>query len=118
MKSKKILVNELHALLKRKTTKRRSKKSTINKYRDINNVNVDKINVKEAILNTNEEINKETLADKEDDIKEEKENQNEQKAIQEIMNEYKSLTPEELNDLDYEIAVVIDKRTYWQLYIS
>jgi hypothetical protein len=73
-------------------------------------------NIKETIINTNEEINKETIAEKDDDIKEEKEIKSKQKTDEEILNEYKDLTNEELNDLDYEIAIVVDKRTYFQLY--
>ena len=36
----------------------------------------------------------------------------------EIINTYQDLKDEELTDLDYEEAIIADKRTYWQLYFS
>ena len=34
------------------------------------------------------------------------------------IDQYKGLTDEEKNDLDYEEAIIEDKRTFWQYYIS
>ena len=45
------------------------------------------------------------------------ENKNEIKE-NEIINKYQDLKDEELTDLDYEEAIIADKRTYWQLYFS
>ena len=35
-----------------------------------------------------------------------------------ITEKYKDLTDEEKNELDYEVAIIVDKRTFWQFYIS
>ena len=118
-KSKEIKINELQAPIKKTTLRKRTKKFITSEYGKINNINMDIANIKETIINTNEEINKETIAEKDDDMEEkEKENKNKQKTDEEILNENKDLTDEELTDLDYEIAIVVDKRTYWQLYIA
>ena len=117
-KSKITKVNELQTPPKRNLTKIKSKKKSI-KSENQNIINVNNlVDIRENMINTIEEINKKTIAEKDEDIKEKKENQNNKKTDQEILNEYKGLTDVEMNDLDYEVAIVIDKRTYCQLYIS
>ena len=113
-KSKVIKTNELQAPIKRKKIKKKSIRSENQNINYVNNI----VNIKENLINTTGEINKETIAEKEDNINEKKDIQNNQKTDREILNEYKELTDEEMNDLDYEIAIVVDKRTYCQLYIS
>ena len=68
------------------------------------------------ILNTNDNIIKETNANHENEEKK-NENKDENKENQ-IMEKYQDLRDEELTDLDYEEAIILDKRTYWQLYLS
>ena len=70
------------------------------------------------VINTGEELIKES------DINQEKletekrdENKNDNKE-NEITEKYRDLKDEELMDLDYEEAIIADKRTYWQLYFS
>ena len=109
-KSKIIKINELLFPTKRKRIKKKSIKSE--------NQNINYVNNIVNIINTNDEMNKEAIPEKEKEIKEKKEIQNNQKTDEEILNEYKGLRDVEMNDLDYEIAIVVDKRTYWQLYIS
>ena len=110
-------INELQAPSKRNLIKKKSRKSIKSENQNMIYIN-NMANIGKNMINTTEEINKETIAEKEEDIKEKKENQNNKKTDQEILNEYKGLTYVEMNDLDYEIAIVVDKRTYWQLYIS
>ena len=68
------------------------------------------------VLNTNDNIIKETNANPENEEKK-NENKDENKENQ-IMGKNQDLNDEELNDLDYEEAIILDKRTYWQLYLS
>ena len=70
------------------------------------------------VINTAEDMIKETNGNLEKDEAEKKaENKNDNKE-NEITEKYKDLKDEELTDLDYEEAIVADKRTYWQLYFS
>ena len=118
IKRKEKKINELQAPIKKTTIRKRKNKSNTSKYKNINNINMDIAKTKESIINTNEEINKETIPVKDEDIKDEKGIENKPKTDEQILNEYKDLTDEEITDLDYEIAVIVDKRTFWQLYIS
>ena len=69
-------------------------------------------NTTDNILNTKDKMNKETI-----DV--EKEEKNDNKINEEkIKKENKYLTSDELNDLDYELAIILDKRTYCQYYYS
>ena len=69
-------------------------------------------------INTDDIIIKETSANPENEEKKnENENKDENKENQ-IMEKYQDLLDEELTDLDYEQAIILDKRTYWQLYLS
>ena len=120
-KSKQLNLSGLPAPFKKNKVKQKSRKSVINDYKVLNNIiNYDVSNIKESNIDTNGEIIKDTEVynKKKDKIITEKENQNKPKTDQEILNEYKDLTDEEINDLEYEIAIVVDKRTYWKLYIS
>ena len=36
---------------------------------------------------------------------------------EDAIEQYKDLTDEEKNELDYEVAIIVDKRTFWQYYI-
>ena len=61
---------------------------------------------------------KEAITNQEKEETEKKdENKNDNKE-NEITEKYRDLKDEELMDLDYEEAIIADKRTYWQLYFS
>ena len=76
--------------------------------------NKNKINLKQLTLSTEDEVNKENLKIKEIIIMEEKNMEDENQIVR--MNE--DLTEVEINDLDYEKALIIDKRTFCQIYFS
>ena len=76
------------------------KKIKINRNRN-NNINLESITII-----TNDELET-TRNEKEDKNKIDEE-------IKKIIKNYKNWNCEELNDLDYEIAVVVDKRNFWQ----
>jgi surface protein len=75
-----------------------------------------------VIYNTTDEIN-DKIEEKENKKEEDK---NAEKVTQKASNDkkedaieqYKDLTDEEKNELDYEVAIIVDKRTFWQYYIS
>ena len=75
-----------------------------------------------VIYNTTDEIN-DKIEEKENKKEEDK---NVEKVTQKDSNDkkedaieqYKDLTDEEKNELDYEVAIIVDKRTFWQYYIS
>jgi len=75
-----------------------------------------------VIYNTTDEIN-DKIEEKENKKEEDK---NAEKVTQKTSNDkkedtieqYKDLTDEEKNELDYEVAIIVDKRTFWQYYIS
>ena len=80
-------------------------------------------NTDNLVVETNDELKNKTEDGKEKTIieKQEQEKQNEtiikeKEQEKKILEEHKDLTNEELNDLDYEIAIVVDKRTYLQFY--
>ena len=109
-----IKIEDLHAPVKKKTSNTKRKEYVKNK-----------INMNTVVFNTKteEEINKKTLeVSKEEDIKEKEEQEDKQDENNEYENkkteQYKDLLDEEINDLDYEIAIIIDKRTFWQYYYS
>ena len=70
------------------------------------------MNIDDKIYNTKDDMNKETIAYDENksklNIQEEKQ----------ILEKYKDLIDVEKDKLDYEIAIIIDKRTFCQYYIS
>jgi len=132
--SKEIRVIARNAL-KRNSSKRFSKKSQMNKtdnlqapYKKTNskrNMTGNKAKIKSSekiisnqdmnlAINTDDNIIKETSANPENA---EKKNENKDKENQ-IIEKYQDLRDEELTDLDYEQAIILDKRTYWQLYLS
>ena len=67
-------------------------------------------NTDNLVVETNDELKNKTEDGKEKTIIEKQEQE------KKILEEHKDLTNEELNDLDYEIAIVVDKRTYLQFY--
>ena len=71
-----------------------------------------KIGISDMVYNTNDEMNKATIENVENNP--EINNQEEKQ----ILDKYKDLIDEEKNRLDYEIAVIVDKRTFCQYYIS
>ena len=96
-------INIKTALKKRNSKQFKNAKS--NKAK-INNIVLTKQELNEDInpIATENKLNKENINDiiKESEIKEKN----------------KDLIDEEINDLDYETALIIDKRTFWQYYIS
>ena len=112
-------------------------KSTINQTNANNNINLNddkntiknkhlkksnkKINSKisnnvDEIIYTKDELNKATIT-----LGNENENNienNKDEIENKIKEKYKNLIDEEINNLDYEIALIIDKRTFCQFYIS
>ena len=80
-------------------------------------------NTDNLVVETKDELKNKIEDIKEKNIikKQEQENHNEivikeKEQEKKILEEYRDLTDEELNDLDYEIAIVVDKRTYFQFY--
>ena len=80
-------------------------------------------NTDNLVVETKDELKNKTEDIKEKNIikKQEQENHNEtvikeKEQEKKILEENRDLTDEELNDLDYEIAIVVDKRTYFQLH--
>ena len=108
-----IKIEDLQAPVKRRSSNLyKPKKAPIETKKDI------------VIYNTTDEINdKIEEKDNKDNKKENKKekttkNSNNDKNENEIKEQYKDLTDEEKNELDYEIAIIVDKRTFWQYYIS
>ena len=116
IEKKDLKIEELQAPYK----KRNSKKHISSKIKRDAKENRNTIKVAELNINTKDEMNKETIEIKETSNNEKDLNQNKEEVYQEkqILEEYKNLKDEELDDLDYEIAIIVDKRTYWQLYLS
>ena len=77
---------------------------------------------KEDLYNPKTEEEKNKISNekrKETDIKEKEDNESENDEDEnKIKEKYKNLLDEEINRLDYKIAIVIDKRTFWQYYFS
>ena len=71
------------------------------------------------IIDKKDETNKIKMDDKIKNIKEEKikEDDIQIKDEKAILEKYKALTEVEVNTLDYEIAVIVDKRTFCQYYL-
>ena len=80
---------------------------------DANNLIVDS---KEEIKNKTEDAKEKTIIEKQEQEKQSETVFKEKELEKNILEEYKNLRDEELNDLDYDIAIIVDKRTYWQLY--
>ena len=74
-----------------------------------------------GIYNTTDDINNKI---EEKEIKKEDKNEkvtqknNNDTSEDTIKEQYRDLTDEEKNELDYEVAIIVDKRTFWQFYIS
>ena len=105
-----IKIENLNSPVKKKSLRRKKTELTNNKI-IINDI--------ETNAKTKDEMNKKTIeAIKETDFKEE-EKKNENNEDENIIKEkYKDLLDVEINKLDYEIAVVIDIRTFCQYYYS
>ena len=85
------------------------------------NTNKNEIEKKSENTNKNEiEIKSENTNKNEIEKKSENkiENKNKDNKSDNEIDQYKGLTDEEKNDLDYEEAIIEDKRTFWQYYIS
>jgi len=91
-----------------------------------NKPNKDQIDTKKdiTIYNTTNQINEidnqvEEKDNKINDIDEKNGNNDKIDKNENTTNEqYKNLTDPEKDELDYEIAIIMDKRTFWQYYIS
>ena len=125
-------------ILQRKNTQKtlgepNEKKEEVISEKKSENTNKNEIEKKSENTNKNEiEIKSENTNKNEIEIKIENTNKNEieKKSENKIENkdkdnksdneidQYKGLTDEEKNDLDYEEAIIEDKRTFWQYYIS
>ena len=78
-----------------------------------------KIMINELAFNTEDKMENNN-ADKEISGEEEKnddENNNNDSETQ-ILDKYKDSNEEEINNLEYENAIIVDKRTFWQFYFS
>ena len=73
-------------------------------------------NKEPTAINTAEELVKDTNNEK-FEAQEKYENKNDNKE-NEVTEKIQDLKDDELTDLDYEEAIILDKRTYWQLYFS
>jgi len=77
-----------------------------------------------AIYNTTDEINnkiekiKIKKEDKNAETISQKSNNDKSKGKEIINEQYRDLTDVEKNVFDYEVAIIVDKRTFWQYYIS
>ena len=72
----------------------------------------------DLVINTAEDMIKVTNSkDEKKELEKEDENKNDNTET-EITENYQDLNDDELNDLDYEEAIIADKRTYWQLYFA
>ena len=70
-------------------------------------------NTKEKLENNN--IDKEISEEEE---KNDDENNNNYDSETQILEKYKDSNEEEINNLEYETAIIVDKRTFWQFYFS
>ena len=74
------------------------------------------VETKDEINNKTEDAKRKTFIEKQVHKKKQNETIINEEQEKKILEEHKGLTDEELNDLDYEVAIICDKRTYWQLY--
>ena len=82
-----------------------------------------KMNIDDIVYNTKDEMNKATITIGENNSqkienKNKVENNNKIEDEKKILEKYKNITEAEMNTLDYEEAIIIDKRTFWKYYIS
>ena len=82
-----------------------------------------KMNIDDIVYNTKDEMNKATITIGENNSqkienKNKVENNNKIEDEKKILEKYKNITEAEMNSLDYEEAIIIDKRTFWKYYIS
>ena len=106
-KDKDIKFDELQAPIKKGNTNEKGKH-----YQS-------KIMINELATNTKDKMENNN-ADKEISGEEEKnddENNNNDSETQ-ILDKYKDSNEEEINNLEYENAIIVDKRTFWQFYFS
>ena len=74
------------------------------------------VETKDEINNKTEDAKRKTFIEKQVHKKKQNETIINEEQEKKILEEHKGLTDEELNDLDYKVAIICDKRTYWQLY--
>ena len=105
-------IEELQAPLKKRSSKK-----------NITEKNKRNVKINEIFVNTNDEMNKKTIepqdeSKKEDDGYHSHHQHHHHEKSKEIFDNYHDLTDEEMNSLDYDIAILVDKRTFWQYYFS
>ena len=108
-KKKEKTIDQPQAPGKRKSTKKHGHRKSLP---DNNENNV--------VLNTNMDILKKNKESKPEEIKVTNKSHMDEKPLdeKEILTQYVNLNTEEINTLDYEIAIIIDKRSYCQYYIA
>ena len=108
-----IKIEDLNAPVRKNTLN--TKKTKFTKEEAYTEEDTNKAKTEEGInKRTNETSQKVDIKEKEDNKSENDEDEDESK----IKEKYKNLLDEEINGLDYKIAIVIDKRTFWQYYFS
>ena len=112
METKDKKIEELQAPLKKRSSKK-----------NITEKNKRNVKINEIFVNTNDEMNKKTIEPQEESKKEDDgyhshhQHRHHQKN-KEIFGNYHDLTDEEMNSLDYDIAILVDKRTFCQYYFA
>lgn len=91
------------------------KKNKSNKYELSNRINTP--NLRENVVSTKDVIYEEAKEIEGQSFEKDKNRHNEENE-KKINEKFQNLNDEELNDLDYEIACLLDKRTYCQYYYS
>lgn len=98
-----------------KALKRRKSKNG----KEVNNIEIiDSKIFEKHIKNKNEKVKNTEKPSDEKDVKAVITPNNLTKEEQDIINESQYLNDEEINNLDYEKALIVDKRTYFQFYFS
>ena len=123
---------------KRKSIKRRSSKGQKNEENDIKinelpapskrrksrksqSLENNKEKMNEIVFNTKADLVEENNGVKDTDVKEKKHKHHRKQSVKDeiqILELTKGLNDQEMNTLEYEIALIIDKRTYFQYYLS
>ena len=108
-KKKEKTIDQPQAPGKRKSTKKHNHRKSLPDNNENN-----------FVLNTNMEILKKNKESKPEEIKVTNKSHMDEKPLdeKEILTQYVNLNTEEINTLDYEIAIIIDKRSYCQYYIA
>ena len=107
-KDKDIKFDELQAPIKKGNTNEKGKH-----YQSKIMINELASNTKEKLENNN--IDKEISEEEE---KNDDKNNNNYDSETQILEKYKDSNEEEINNLEYETAIIVDKRTFWQFYFS